>query len=414
MARNYRTRPFPTATRSAGEAYRVTVETTAMAIGGAAVARGADGRVVFVEGALPGETVTVAVDEERPRFVRGAVVEVLGASSARVVPPCPHVAEGCGGCGWQHVAPDEQVRLKVAMVGEALVRLGRQDAPVVRAGEGTGPFGYRTTVRVGVLPGPGGGRAGFRASRSHRLVDAGGCLTAHPRLARALGSSDLGRAERAVLRVGARTGEGVALLGPSARGALVTEGLVTVGEDELGKGPGPAYHEVVAGRRLRISARSFFQASPQGAEALVRAVGRALTGAGQGALVDAYAGVGLFASALGWEGEVVAVESSPSSAADARANLAGAEVVDCRVEHWAPRPAVAVVADPPRSGLGRAGVEVLAAAGAPCLVLVSCDAASLGRDAALAQAAGFRLEESVVMDMFPGTPHVEVVSRFTR
>jgi 23S rRNA (uracil1939-C5)-methyltransferase len=115
---------------------------------------------------------------------------------------------------------------------------------------------------------------------------------------------------------------------------------------------------------------------------------------------------------------LVAIESSRQSAADARANLAdlGATVVPVEVGRWSPRGVTAdvVVADPARSGLGRPGVTALAAAGAPRLVLASCDPASLGRDAALLAAAGYRLRGVQVVDLFPGTPHVETVSRFDR
>ena len=84
------------------------------------------------------------------------------------------------------------------------------------------------------------------------------------------------------------------------------------------------------------------------------------------------------------------------------------------IERWTPEPADVVVADPPRAGLAAAGVEQVVATGAATVVLVSCDAASLGRDAGLLVAAGYRLERSRVLDLFPQTSHVEVVSRFVR
>jgi tRNA/tmRNA/rRNA uracil-C5-methylase (TrmA/RlmC/RlmD family) len=136
--------------------------------------------------------------------------------------------------------------------------------------------------------------------------------------------------------------------------------------------------------------------------------------------VDAYAGVGLFASVLAARtgARVVAVENDRAAVADARVNLADldARVVDAEVGRWRlrrddPVPAL-VVADPSRTGLGRPGVAALAAALAPRLVLVSCDPASLGRDAALLAAAGYRLVSVALVDAFPDTFHVETVSRF--
>ncbi len=131
-------------------------------------------------------------------------------------------------------------------------------------------------------------------------------------------------------------------------------------------------------------------------------------------MVDAYGGVGLFGATVGAGRPVTVVERSPSSAADARANLPSAQVLRLDVERWRPSPAAVVVADPPRTGLGRAAVANLAGSGAGHLVLVSCDAASLGRDAGLLAAQGYRLSSTTVVDMFPGTPHVETVSFFVR
>jgi 23S rRNA (uracil1939-C5)-methyltransferase len=127
--------------------------------------------------------------------------------------------------------------------------------------------------------------------------------------------------------------------------------------------------------------------------------------------------VGLFAGVLaeaGWA--VTAVEGTRSAVEDARANLAGlpVDVVRADVHHWVPAPADLVVADPSRDGLGRTGVEVVGATGASRLVLVSCDAASLGRDAGLLLSAGFRLTSATPVDLFPQTWHVEVVSVFDR
>ncbi|HKN38461.1 MAG TPA: class I SAM-dependent RNA methyltransferase, partial [Acidimicrobiia bacterium] len=182
-------------------------------------------------------------------------------------------------------------------------------------------------------------------------------------------------------------------------------------------------HEEVAGRRWRISAESFFQGRPDGAEALVEAVvaafGAALAVAAGAPVVDLYSGVGLFAGVLGARtgGRVVAVESSRSAAADARINLAdldGARIVRSDVRRWRPSPAEVVVADPSRHGLGADVVGRIGATGAPALALVSCDPGALGRDAGLLAAAGWRLESVRLVDLFPHTAHVEVVTGWFR
>lgn len=406
--------------------------------GGHALAREPDGRVVLVEGALPGELVRVHVTERRREVAFAHTVEVVDGVPGRVEPPCPHVAEGCGGCDLQHAQPALQPTLKLDIVRDALRRLGRVDDPPVRAGAVLRGEDFRTTVRalVGAE-----GRAGLRRRRSHDAVLLESCLVAHPLVEEVLVDGRFPGASEVTVRAGDATGERLVVVhqpprrtrtGPRiGRGELL--GGVEVPDDVAVAGPDGrstqgrpvALHEEVAGRRWRVSARSFFQSRPDGAQALADEVVRQVDDAchdgadRNGLLVDAYAGVGLLAGAVrsgGWSGPVVAVERSTSSSRDAEANLADldVEVVRGAVEDWAPVPASVVVADPAREGLGREVVERLAATGAAAIVLVSCDAASLGRDTALLAAAGYAIEEAVLVDLFVHTHHVEVVSRFSR
>ena len=106
-----------------------------------------------------------------------------------------------------------------------------------------------------------------------------------------------------------------------------------------------------------------------------------------------------------------------SDAADSHAADSGparVRVVRSDVDHWRPSHADLVIADPARAGLGRRAVEVIVRTGARVVVLVSCDAASLGRDAALLAGAGYTFEQAELVDLFPQSHHVEVVSRFSR
>jgi 23S rRNA (uracil1939-C5)-methyltransferase len=383
---------------------------TAMAAGGAAVAREPSGRVVLVDGALPGETVDAVLSEERSSYARARVSAVLEPSPDRVAPPCRHVARGCGGCGWQHISLEAQRRYKTEVVSDALGRIGGVEGAEVVPAEPASLAGYRTTLRLT----SDGARPGFRRHRGHEVVPVDSCLVAHPLLAELLAAGDFGEATDVTLRCGARTGERLALLGPSSEGASLPGSVRVIGEDELAAGRRAWIFEEVAGKRLRMSAESFFQASPTGAETLVSLVGSALAGAPDGPLVDAYGGVGLFAATVGAGRAVMLLESSAPAAADARVNLPAASVRRIDVARWRASKAAVVVADPPRAGLGAAGVAALVASKASHLALVSCDPASLGRDAALLQARGFAFGWAALVDMFPGTPHIEVVSRFVR
>jgi 23S rRNA (uracil1939-C5)-methyltransferase len=395
-----------------------------VAAGGAGVARAPSGRVVFVDGALPGEVVTVEVTAERRDHARAAVRDVVEPAPGRVAPPCPYVAAGCGGCGWQHATVATQRDMRVAMVTEALTRLGGVAEPVVDPGPDLPATGYRTTLR-GVADSA--GRFALRKRLSHDPVAVPGCLVAHPRLAEVASGGRFPPGATVTIRVGARTGDRMVIVdgagaqaGPGYPGAEridVPGDVRVVTGAELEAGRRAWLFEEVAGVRLRVSARSFFQAGPEAAEALVAEVAAALGEGARGSLADLYGGVGLFAATAGGAyARVTVVESSPSACADARVNLASraARVTHGDVRRWRPRRVDAVVADPPRAGLGRAGARVVAGTGARRLALVSCDAAALGRDAALLRARGFDLERSTLVDAFPHTPHVEVVSRFAR
>jgi 23S rRNA (uracil1939-C5)-methyltransferase len=387
--------------------------------GGAGLARDDDGRIVLVEGGLPGDVVRVDVHTQKRTVGFGTVVEVVEPSEDRVDAPCEGFRRGCGGCQLQDQRVEAQAAARREIVVDALRRIGKVPDPEVRAGPALPTEGYRTTVRAAVHD----GRAGLRARRSHDVVHFDDCLVAHPLVEEVLVDGRFPDATDVAVRAGARTGERLVLVTPSAVGAEVPADVVLVGSDELARGRRAWFHEEVAGRRWRISARSFFQSRSDGADALVDTVQAALGGAlARGAsIVDAHCGVGLFAGALTERFDltrVVAIERAAGAVADAKHNLADLgdrlELLRQPLERWKPTRVDAVVADPPRSGLGRAGVEKVIAARPSVVALVSCDAAALGRDVSLLVAAGFRLDHTVVVDLFPHTAHVECVSRLVR
>ncbi len=376
---------------------------TAMVAGGSAIAREPEGRVVFVDGALPDERVRVVVESEHRGYLTARLVDVLEPSAHRVAPPCPELARGCGACQWQHVDAAAQRSLKLDIVLDALKRIGGLAVVPAQPTVELPPWAFRTTVRLGVTD----GRAGFRAARSHASVAIDDCLVAHPLLVPLITEARYPRADEVLLRCGSRSGERLAAPTPSRTGTVVPG---DVRSDFI--------HEDAAGQRWRISAASFFQSRSDGVDELARLIGAAADELGVATTaLDLYSGVGVFAGVLaarGWS--VTAVESSTSAVADARANLRalGVTVVAADATKWTPVPADLVVADPNRKGLGRRGVAVVNGSAARRVVLVSCDAASLGRDAALLRDAGFELTALTPVDLFPHTFHVEVVSVFDR
>jgi tRNA/tmRNA/rRNA uracil-C5-methylase (TrmA/RlmC/RlmD family) len=162
---------------------------------------------------------------------------------------------------------------------------------------------------------------------------------------------------------------------------------------------------------------AFFQSSPQGAELLVNAV-RALAGpealtGSLGAIVDAYGGGGLLsASLVPSHVPVILIEENEFAIDDAKVNLRGrnAKIVPAPVEDWRPSPAGLVIADPARSGMGANGVKALVASGAPRFILVSCDPAAGSRDVRLLCEAGYQVDAVGVLDLFPHTNHLEMIT----
>jgi 23S rRNA (uracil1939-C5)-methyltransferase len=376
----------------------------------------ADGRVIMAEGGLPGERAMVELHEDRPRLGVGSVVELIRRSPHRVEPPCAAVAAGCGGCDLQHVAPAAQREMKVEVIRDALTHLAGLHDVEVDPGPELPAEGYRTTLRLAVADAD--GAVGFRLRRSHEVLAVHECLVADPVLSDLLGRIRFPGAREVVLRTSKATGETLAVVDPTAGSAEVPAGVRVVGADELRRGERVWMHEDVLGHRLRVSARSFFQSGPTGAAALATAVADAFGGAPAvqgGRLVDLYGGIGLFGVTLGARGGEL-VERSASAVADARVNTAslGTRVQRVSVQHWRASRADFVVADPPRDGLGKTGVDAVVDTEAPKVALVSCDPAAMGRDVALLRERGLEVVSVRLVDQFVHTHHVEAVVALKR
>jgi len=394
---------------ASGSIETVELSVDRIATGGEGVARRDDGKVVFVPGLLPGETAQVEIIHEKKTFARGRVLTLTTESPDRIPPDCAHVADGCGGCDWRHVSRSAARKHKATVVADVLTRLGRLEQPDVRIGPDVEHHG-RTTIRALVS----NGRAGYRRRKSHKPVLVNACPATNPRAEDLLTLGVFDGAEEVTIRVGARTEDRLVIGSPSVGRFVVPKDVTVVGIDQVNTVAATSITEMVGDRTWQISARSFFQSSPEGAEALVAAVGEAINDAPDGPMVDLYAGVGLLGGLLAGDRRLTMVESGSSSVADARINVPSALVIESRVESWEPEPASVVIADPARSGLGAEAVAVLVGTEAPVVALVSCDAGSLGRDARLLTEAGYTFDHATTVDMFPNTSHIEVVSRFTR
>lgn len=391
---------------------RVEVEVGAVAHGGHCVAR-AEGRVVFVRHALPGERVIVEItDDKGGSFCRGDAVEILTASPARVEPPCPLARPaGCGGCDWQHATGEEQRNLKAAVVAEQLKRLAGIDWDVEVEELAGGLLHWRTRTRLAVDR---QGRPGFRAHRSHKVIPVEHCYIAAP-----------GTVDQVVGKRWTPRSEVDVSVDANGRTHL-SEITVVRRESVSRRVSGSAVAVERAARRdWRLDAHGFWQVHPDAADMLAEVVAE-WSGVKPSAVAwDLYAGVGLFAAVLaeqvGPEGTVVAIESSRRAAEDGADNLSDLAQVrvfaglveQVLVDGDLPDPDV-VVLDPPRKGAGREVVDAIASRSPSRVIYVACDPASLARDVAFFAGHGYRMTNLRAFDTFPMTHHVESVALLER
>jgi len=411
------------------------------AVGGRMIAR-YHGEVVLVSGTLPGELVRARVERVGRGVVYAATSEILEpAADRRAVMTDP----ACGGNVYLHIAYERQLALKGAIISDAFSRIARlplsAPVPVAPSPE----RGYRMRARLHVRA----GSIGFFREGTHDLCDPArsgqllpetsdllarlSCRLRSDRM-NAVSSIELAEniaaSERALHLEIARPIEpavlaslfgGLAVTGVSASEPGGPEAAAVNGTpfvtDALEVSPSAERGSMVS---LRRHARAFFQANRY---LLPRLVSRMLVLVSPGPVIDLYAGVGLFAvslAAAGWQ-DVSAVEADRRSAADLRVNAEpygpAVRTFLMPVERYlrsCPRGAVTtLILDPPRTGMSREALAGVLQLGAPRIVFVSCDVATLARDVRRLLDAGYRLDSLEAFDLFPNTAHVEAVAVLT-
>ncbi|MCJ7668342.1 MAG: 23S rRNA (uracil(1939)-C(5))-methyltransferase RlmD [Anaerolineae bacterium] len=403
----------------------IRLQLTGMAHGGEALGR-YEGKVIFVPYALPGEEVIVEIVEDKGRYARARLLEVVQPSPDRVEPRCPHFGV-CGGCQWQHVAYEAQLRFKEEILRDQLERIGGISKPPVKPSlPAHDPWFYRNNVQFHLDE---EGRLGFLALRGWEVVPIEVCHIIHPFIDEVSRALDLAfpQLKRLSIRVGTRTGQKLLILEmeedlipavevdePLSCVEFLSDGtlLTLVGDSHI--------LEEVGRRRFRISAASFFQVNTEQLERLIEVVRGYLAPQGHETLLDAYCGVGTFGLSLAGEvGQVIGIEESDSALADARSNAQGEENVEFiggQVEDILPELVKFDVAilDPPRQGCAREAITHLVRLAPAKIVYISCDPATLARDTKRLREGGYHLVEVQPVDMFPQTYHIEAVALLER
>jgi 23S rRNA (uracil1939-C5)-methyltransferase len=410
-------------------------------------------RVVEVPAGLPGERVTIAIEEpvssaRRRRARRQApprvwISAIHEASPLRVPAPCP-VFGTCGGCQLQHMRYDAQLVWKREVVVSLLHEIGGFDAlelrEIVRATEPCAvPWHYRNHMRFSVNR---EGQLGLTARGSHRVLPLSSCPIAHERINTVLGilARHVNPRPQVLVRCGAATGQ---VLMQPAPAPEVAEELSQAGIEVHTQ----AIEERLTGETFRIRPSSFFQTNTAQAEKMARLVIEGLlqdrpvvnlgaSSLGQSqvlpepaaserrpVLADAYCGVGTFALLLArYAARVYAIEESPSAIEDAQWNLRqvnNVEILKGKVEHLLPTLAGqldGLVLDPPRAGCQEVVLEALLQHPVTRIVYVSCDPSTLARDLQVLcrRQTTYRLLSVQPLDMFPQTSHIECIAILER
>jgi 23S rRNA (uracil1939-C5)-methyltransferase len=412
------------------------------AAGGRMIAR-VGGQVVLVSGAIPGERIVAEIERVAKGVAYARTIEVAVPSPDR---RDPFTDPDCGGCVYAHVDYARQLTLKADILVDAFSRIGRMviEPPVVRASSPTD--GYRMRARLHLRD----GRLGFFREGTHTLCDARSTRQLLPatcdaveRLAEALlvasGVSqtsgvfqvqeleiaeNLDASSRAVHLASAAPLDGASLANLPACEGLTGLTVTGVGGD-VATVMGSPYvedHLEVGGVSvlLRRHVLAFFQANRHLLRDLVAHVMQQVPASGR--VLDLYAGVGLFAVPLAARGDVVvAVEGDRVSARDLEENGrtsggsidASRQPVETFLARRPTRPDTLIV-DPPRTGMSREALTGAIMLAVPRVVYVSCDVATLARDARRLADAGYSLTHLAAFDMFPSTAHVEAVVVFDR
>ncbi|WP_064642906.1 23S rRNA (uracil(1939)-C(5))-methyltransferase RlmD [Paenibacillus sp. AD87] len=438
----------------------------------------ANGYTLFVQGALPGETVRVRVMKTKKQYGYAKLLEIVKASPDRVSAPCP-IYDQCGGCQIQHMSYAGQLAWKRQLVVDNLQRIGKLNV-LVEDAEGAEqqgirvlptmgmdePWRYRNKAQVPIGAAEGGLVGGFYAKGSHRIIDMDTCLIQHEHndevvakvkeLGSHLGISayneETGRGllRHVVVKKAFRTGEMMLVLVTNGRDipykdewigsireaiphvASICQNVnkkqtnVIFGDENRVLWGRDVIYDYIGDVQFAISARSFYQVNPVQTEVLYGKTVEYAGLTGKETVIDAYCGIGTISLFLAQHADqVYGVEIVPEAIEDARSNAMLNEMKNVKFEVGASEDVIprwkeqgieadVIVVDPPRKGCDPRLLETILEMKPERVVYVSCNPSTLARDLRVLEDGGYRTVEITPVDMFPHTVHVESVATLVR
>ena len=410
-----------------------------------------DGKVVFIEGALPGERVKFQLTNRRRKFDEGKVVEIIEASTDRIKAKCEHYGL-CGGCSLQHLSSENQISHKQSVLLEQFEHIGEVKPEEVLPPLASPAWGYRRKARLGVkhVPKKGGVLVGFREKASPYIADLKKCEILHPSVGHRLLQL---RELIGQLSVKERLPQIEVAIGDQQKGLIfrhldpLTEGdldqLKAFGSEHefviylQPKGP-DTVHQIYPETTVNLSYQAgegepvlqflpsdFTQVNASiNKEMIARVLSFMQLNKGDRVL-DLFCGLGNFslsiaqraAYVLGVEGEAGLVKRAQENAQRNQienAEFICADLTEDEVQTIEAGKFNKVLLDPARSGAQEI-IEKMSFSGVEQVIYVSCNPATLARDAGiLVKEKGYKMIKTGIMDMFPHTTHVESIAVFQR
>lgn len=388
------------------------LEATDPLYGGYTLSRG-DG-VVFLRGALPGEVVEAEIVEKKRDYSVANVVEVLEPSPDRVIPPCP-VFGLCGGCHYQYIAPNVQLRMKEAITSDTLRRIGKTEV-MLDSSVPSEPWHYRRRVQLKVSR---DGRVGFYRPLSHDVVEFDECLLLIDELNRVIREIKSHRLPKGVKEVFLQAGNTV-YTAFREDGRSIKETVYRFSSPDGGviSAEEPGENRQISldmdGYKYLISPGVFFQSNWELNKRLLSVLRGFVLSISPETVVDLYAGAGNFSIPIAADvREVIAIEENLSAFNDGKDNLnvngiRNVRFINRRVESYSIRsPVDLLIIDPPRQGLLKETVKGITEGLPQWIVYISCNPSTFARDI-LRLKNHYAVESLRVVDMFPQTYHIEV------